>query len=197
VWHYAVLVGFDPQANLVYLNSGGERGLAMPAPAFLRTWNWGGNWAMVALRPGELPAQVDREQYLSAIATFAGVSGEAAAAPAWRAALSRWPQAPMPYLALGNLAYGQGNLPLALDYFRRGLRYNDGDPALANNLASVLGELGCPGAGIALLAPIRDGLAADSDWRPVLSGTLVELQGGTQRSTGFCAALLPDQRFPG
>ena len=34
VWHYAVLVGFDPGANEVYLNSGGEQGLAMAAPSF-------------------------------------------------------------------------------------------------------------------------------------------------------------------
>ena len=56
VWHYAVLVGLDAAANRVYLNSGAEQSLPVAAPEFLRTWDWAGRWALVVLRPGELPA---------------------------------------------------------------------------------------------------------------------------------------------
>jgi len=196
VWHYAVLVGFDPVANEVQLNSGAEQGLAMAAPAFLRTWNWAGRWALVALRPGELPAQAQPSPFIEAVAAFEQVAGSNAAAPAWRAALRRWPGEPAPYLALGNLAYAGGDLPLALDYYRRGLGVSPGDPALGNNLASVLGELGCARTAAALLEPIQAGLAAGSNWHPVIAATLAELALQTQGGSAWCAALYPGWAGP-
>lgn len=188
VWHYAVLVGLDPGTNRVFLNSGAERGLGMAAPAFLRTWDWAGRWAMVALRPGELPQRPVARRYLEAVAAFEIVAGSAAAKPAWRAALREWPQDPGPYLALGNQAYDRGNLFEAVDYYRSGLQRSDTDPALGNNLAAVLGELGCPLAGIALLGPIQASLAADSNWHPVLADTLAELAALPDTDSGSCAA---------
>lgn len=50
-WHYAVLVGADPARNRLILNSGTERGLAVPAPKFLRTWDWAGRWGLVSWSP--------------------------------------------------------------------------------------------------------------------------------------------------
>ena len=58
---------------------GTDRGLAMGAPKFMRTWDWGGRWAMVALRPGELPARAEAGRYLAeyrATRARAGVSAE-------------------------------------------------------------------------------------------------------------------------
>jgi len=191
VWHFAVLVGFDPKSNRVYLNSGTQQGLQMSAPSFLRTWDWAGRWAMVALRPGEMPEGVAPGPYLDAVATFEQVAGGTAAAPAWQAALRRWPLDGRPYLALGNLAYTRGSLAVAIDYYRRGLALDPGDPALGNNLASVLGEAGCREQGRALLQPIWAALPADSRWRPVLAGTLAELAAHPQLSGTAGTALCP------
>jgi len=190
-WHYAVLVGADPVANVVYLNSGGEQGLTMAAPAFQRTWDWAGQWALVTLRPGELPPGVDRARYIEAVAAFEAVAGLEPAGPAWRAALRAWPRDPRPYLALGNSAYAGGNLPIAADYYRRGLRVSPLDPALSNNLASVLGELGCPGEGTALLQRVQPGLPVDSPWQPVIAASLAELGGWAAPDAGFCMSLGP------
>jgi len=121
-WHYAVLVGADPARNRVLLNSGNRKGLEMRAPAFLRTWDWAGRWAMVALRPGELPADADPARYFAAVADFEEVAGTQAAEPAWRAALAAWPQDHRPRLALGNQAYAAGDLPAAVRHYREGLR---------------------------------------------------------------------------
>ncbi len=169
------MTGFNTSANRIYLNTGDKSGLAVDAPEFLRTWNWAGRWAMVVLSPGHMPAQASLSRYTEAVLAFEKVAGADSTAPAWQAALERWPQAPGPYLALGNRAYTGGNLALAVDYYGRGLRRTGSDTALANNLASVLGELGCAGAGIALLEPIHAGLPEASDWRPVTAATLAEL----------------------
>lgn len=67
-WHYAVVVGVDAGANRLVLNSGTVQGLEMPAPRFLRTWDWAGRWGLLSLRPGEIPARADPVRYLAAVA---------------------------------------------------------------------------------------------------------------------------------
>jgi tetratricopeptide (TPR) repeat protein len=190
-WHYAVMTGFDISANRVFLNTGDRSDVAVDAPAFLRTWNWAGRWAMVVLSPGQMPARASLARYTEAALAFEKVAGADAAAPAWQAALDRWPEAPGPYLALGNRAYLEGDLALAADYYGRGLRRNNSDPALGNNLASVLGELGCAGLGIALLEPIHAGLPEASGWHPVTAATLAELAAIAPGDRTACASAYP------
>jgi tetratricopeptide (TPR) repeat protein len=188
IWHYAVLVGLDTRTNRVYLNSAAEQAMPLAAPEFLRTWDWGGRWALVALRPGELPAGVDMARYISAVASFEQVAGYAAAVPAWQRALQQWPQDAMPYLALGNAAHASGNLQEAADYYHRGLHFNKEQSALTNNLAVVLGEAGCPRAGEALLRPIADRQSSDSRWGPALLATMAELAGQGGQDGPSCEA---------
>ncbi|MCB1677625.1 MAG: PA2778 family cysteine peptidase [Halioglobus sp.] len=188
-WHYAVLTGVDAATNRVYLNSGTNQSMDMPAGAFLRTWNWAERWAMVALRPGELPAQPDRQRYMQAVTDFEAVAGTPRATPAWRAAMRRWPRDARPYLALGNAAYAGGDLLVAIDYYRRGLQVRPGEPVLSNNLAALLGELGCPASGLLLLRPVAEGLEGNSSWGPVIDDTLAELTAAGRSEAGYCALL--------
>jgi len=175
VWHYAVLTGFDAARNRLYLNSGRDEGTTMNAPAFLRSWDWAERWAMVALKPGELPAGAEPTVYLEAATDFERVATPAAAKQAWQAAADAWPQQPLPHLALGNLAYRDKALARAAAHYRDGLTHNPANPALANNLASVLGELGCARGAEALLRPVTETLADDSPWKAAIDATLKEL----------------------
>ena len=175
VWHYAVLVGFDAGKNRMLLNSGLEREKFMPAPAFLRSWDWAGRWALLALAPGELPARPDADRYLAALADFERNASPDEARRAWLGALEQWPADARPYLALGNLAYAQGDLETAVDQYLGGMVLDRLDPALGNNLATVLGELGCARLGERMLQEILAGLAVDSPWRALMRTTLTEL----------------------
>lgn len=186
-WHYAVLIGFDVERNELRLNSGPEAAMAMDAPRFLRTWDWADRWAMVTLRPGELPATPDPARYLAAVADFESVAGSEAALPAWQAAADRWPGDPGPALALGNAAYSQGELAEAARHFKTGLALDPAHPVLANNLASVLGEAGCSRAGEVILQPVAKTLGADSAWRTALQETLAELAARPGRDPDHCA----------
>jgi len=51
VWHYAVAVGYDLDAQEITLRSGRERRLQLPLGTFEDTWRRGGHWAMLALPP--------------------------------------------------------------------------------------------------------------------------------------------------
>lgn len=188
VWHYAVLVGFDTGANRVYLNSASQQRMAVDAREFLRTWDWAGRWAMVALRPGELPAGAQPARFIEALLDFEAVAGPVPALPGWESARERWPQEPLPYLALGNQAYAVGDLRSAAQFYRRGLRYRALDGALTNNLASVLGEMGCPRAAEAILQPVVTARSDDAQWSPVFAATLAELAAQHGRDANSCAA---------
>lgn len=194
-WHYAVLVGYDVPRNAFQLNSGTEQGLWLPAPRLLRTWDWGGRWAMVALRPGQLPADAgtadeapgDPHRFFESLANFEAVAGNDAALPAWQAAAQHWPAHPGPALALGNHAYQQGQLAEAVRWFEQGLARKPEDPVLANNLASVLGEAGCARAGEAVLRPVAARLDRESVWAAAVDGTLEELAARSGGDPDRCA----------
>ena len=187
-WHYAVLTGFDTRKNHFFLNSGTRPQLPIGAGKFLRSWDWGGRWAMVALRPGELPARADPHRYAEAATAFELVASSAAAIAAWQAAAENWPHEPLAYLALGNLAHGDGDLQHAIAFYRRGLESNKLDPALLNNLASVLGEAGCPRTAELILQPFARTLGAGSKWKTEIDATLAELAGQAGSDAENCGA---------
>lgn len=186
-WHYAVVVGADPVRNRVVLNSGEQRGLSVTGASFLRTWDWAGRWGMVALVPGELPGRGDAARYLLAVADFEQVAGAAAAAPAYHAAVKQWPNDPRPHLALGNHAHSGGKQVEAARHYRTGLALAPADPVLGNNLASVLGELGCAAEARAALAAAQAHLPPDSPWRERLEATEKELGVANQPHGPDCA----------
>ena len=143
-WHYAVVVGYDTDAQRVVLRSGTEARLEMPAARFLATWDRAERWALVALPPGTLPAQADLASYMQAAAGLEAVGQGEAARRAYEAAASQWPGEALPYLGLANLAYGRGDLADAELGFRAAIARAPDEPVARNNRATVLLELGCP-----------------------------------------------------
>lgn len=186
-WHYAVVVGLAPARNQVILNSGTERGLQVPAPKFLRTWDWADRWGLLALEPGQLPARADPARYLAAVADFEAVAGADAATPAYRAALERWPDDPRTHLALGNQAYAAGQPVQAAGHYRDGLALAPDDAVLGNNHASVLGELGCRAEAETAIDRALASTATDGRWREQLEATRAELAAQPGKRSASCA----------
>jgi len=187
IWHYAVLVGFDASSGQVSLNTGTLQKEAMSAGKFGRLWDWGGSWAMVVLTPGEIPPAAKAESYFLAVANFEAVAGGKAAEPAWRAALPRWPDLAPPYMALGNLAYAEGHKSQAAALYQQGLVLDKNNVGLSNNLATVLGELGCPREGERLLQAKAAALQPDSAWIDIVTTTLEELGASAASNTVDCS----------
>lgn len=157
VWHYAVVVGFEPRRNRLLLHTGRRAWSRQPARAWLRRWDWAGRWAMVLLRPGEWPAAVDRARLLRALAAFEDAADPAAAGRAWRRASEAWPDEPIAWLGVGNAAHRRGDMPTAQEAYRRALALAPEQLPARLNLALSLEAEGAACEALAALGSPPDG----------------------------------------
>lgn len=172
-WHFAVVIGYDPELDVVILRSGTRRRHLQRRTDFLRTWQAGGNWAAVVTEADRPPATATGGGFIRALADAERSLPRSAVEAGHAAALERWPDDPLVLLANGNVAYGNQRLADAISLYRQLLTAEPGNVAGRNNLANALIDAGCPGAalaeaqqavaqlapGAALEAPVRDTLA--------------------------------------
>ena len=137
-WHYAVVVGYDLDKELVWLRSGTEKRFEMSMSTFQRTWARSQSWAFVALKPGSLPASIEPEAMIQALVSFGKTADVAAAKLAYGAAARRWPDNLVILTGLGNSAYVAGDLAGAATAFRAAISAHPDSAAAYNNLANVL-----------------------------------------------------------
>jgi tetratricopeptide (TPR) repeat protein len=156
VWHYAVVVGYDPQRRVLVLRSGTEPRLELSLHDFLATWRRADHWGLVLLQPGELPASDDLNGLVRAAAGLEAVGQPAAARQSYRAALRRWPDAANAWFGEANASYALGEPAAAEQAYRRVLALAPEHAAAYNNLAQLLAERGCRAAARTTL---RAGLA--------------------------------------
>jgi tetratricopeptide (TPR) repeat protein len=142
-WHYAVLVGYDADRNVAILRSGDTERLEMKWQRFARAWHYGGRFAMTVLRPDEIPAHAAPARFIEAAAGLEAAGQREAARTAYESAIARWPDEPLAWLGLGNLALAEGNRSAAADAYLRAILVAPQNAAARNNLASLLLDAGC------------------------------------------------------
>ncbi len=137
VWHFAVVMGYDRDRNVLLLHSGRTQAMEISMYAFERTWQRGGYWAMVALPTDQLPATAQPDPMARAIAALERVQ-PSAAQTAYRTALQKWPTQRALMLGAGNTAYALQQWSAAeAAYLVATQAYPDFADAW-NNLAEVL-----------------------------------------------------------
>ena len=154
-WHYAVVIGFDPDRREIIQHSGTHAFLAQPMRRWLRDWNLAGRWALVTLPPDQLPLAPDRERWLQTLADFEAVAEAQASLIAWQTAGQRWPETPLVWLGQGNSHYRLGETARAVAAFEQALALDPDQPAAAFNLAWLLLEQGDACAAADRLEPLR------------------------------------------
>lgn len=136
-WHYAVVVGYDLDKELVWLRSGTEKRFEMSMSTFQRTWARSQSWAFVALKPGSLPASVEPAAMVQALITFEKTASTADIKLAYTAAAKRWPDNLVILMGLGNSAFVSGDIPGAGAAFLAAISAHPDSAAAYNNLANV------------------------------------------------------------
>jgi tetratricopeptide (TPR) repeat protein len=146
VWHYAVIVGYDLDADRIYLHSGPEKAMPMGIETFERTWGRGGYWAMVVTTPQRIPAAATQRDALRAAVSLERVD-RAAALAAYRALHARAPDDRLTAFALGNAQLADGQAQQAVQTYRALLDHHPDFADGWNNLAEALARAGdLPGA---------------------------------------------------
>jgi hypothetical protein len=141
IWHYAVVIGFDRDRNLLILHSGRTANLEMSLYTFDRTWSRGGNWAMVALPPSRLPVTASPNFYAESVAGLERVD-PGTAQIAYETALKKWPDNRLFMLGAGNAAYGLKQLQSAEHHYQNLVNAHPDFADGWNNLAQALFDLG-------------------------------------------------------
>ena len=153
IWHYAVLVGYDPEQGFL-LNDGKAEPSRYSRRAFLRRWDWAGRWAISVHRPDQIPQHAVAERWIAAAAPFEK-SSPVIAETAYRSALARWPDDALVQAAWGAQRFGVGDLAESRIALRNAVALEPGNAAYANNLASLELARGCPAVALAVLDRIE------------------------------------------
>jgi hypothetical protein len=176
LWHYAVVVGYDLPARELIMHSGTKALSRMPLFTFEHTWARSGQWAFVALPPGQLPVSASEADVVDALVAYERLNTPDAAARAYRAASQRWPGNLVFALGLGNTLYASGQTRLAADVFEQAAKQHD-SAAAWNNLANARIKLGEREAAIhAASQAVRRAESVETRWRDAALSTLSEAQ---------------------
>lgn len=171
-WHYAVVVGYDLQANQILLHTGTTARRAMAIGLFEFLWIDGGRWAMVAVPPGRLPASAREAPYATSAAALEQAGRIAEAQRAYAALNERWPGNLVGLMGLGNTAYALGDKAGAEAAFRQAATLHPLAAAAFNNLAQALADQGKLDAA---LAAARKAVALGGTSRPAAEATLEQI----------------------
>jgi tetratricopeptide (TPR) repeat protein len=150
-YHYAVVIGYEPDSDVVIMRSGTNYRLLMSRQQFFSAWRKSGNWALTVLPPGKLPAAINLERYLRSIIALESVGQWGAAELSYRAVLRQWPASTLARFGLANTLRVQGKLDEAVAQYGEVLKLDAGHKPVRNNLADTLLRLGrCEQAAAAL-----------------------------------------------
>jgi tetratricopeptide (TPR) repeat protein len=143
-WHYAVVIGYDSARDRFILRSGVKRRDEWRARTFMVAWHQAHRWAMVILRPGEIPVIADPKLYLESAADFEHGATPEDALLAFDAAVKRWPSEAVAWIGRGTAQYRAGKLAEASQDYAAALRVDGSNAGARNNFAQTLLERGCP-----------------------------------------------------
>jgi len=161
VWHYAVIIGFDPAEQHFMLRSGNQRRQLFKAHRLLKTWDRADRWGVVVLNPGELPANMEVQAYTAAVAALEQVGSFDAALVSYQAGLQRWPDSSALKFGTANTLQQTGNQIRAIQMYEDLIAQKPDYWFATNNLAHTLALLGCKQRALNAISRYQDRAGSD------------------------------------
>ncbi|MCC2638508.1 MAG: tetratricopeptide repeat protein [Moraxellaceae bacterium] len=174
VWHYAVVIGYDSAADTVLLRSGTEKRVVVSRRRFMASWQRAEHWALVTTPADTIPVTANSQDWLGATSAFEALKRPALAETAYTAATRRWPEQALPWQALANARYAQGNAAGAEVALRSALQLGASAGAY-NNLAQLLLERSCRAAALSAITSAEAATDAAAH-QSVLAATRSEIE---------------------
>ena len=143
VWHYAVVIGYDPDAEELLLRSGTTANKRLSVNKFMRSWQRAGSWAFVALKPGEFPVNVDFNRYFQALTDMSNNASMQFMLELYLITSKQFTDKPIVWFALANSYLELNKYSQAVDAYLHVLTLDSNHIATRNNLAYGLAMLSC------------------------------------------------------
>jgi hypothetical protein len=183
LWHYALVIGYDLEAQTVILHTGVNEHRIVSMELFENTWRKGNYWLLAALPPEDGSDHFDPFVYVSAARDLIQVGQEQAGVTALKTASIQWSDYWLSYFLLGN-HFLQTNPQGALNWFKQGAQAGSDETSFLNNYAYALLFNDCAPQALEIIqratlldpdnAALKDSLA---EIRQNQSGTQAELNG--------------------
>lgn len=135
LYHYSVLAGYDLLDETVTLYQGDQEPAKEALDTFSRTWARSGSQGLLALPPGELPAEGGEGDILTSIIELEGAGQREEAIAGFRAFLVRYPKSWRGHFSLGGALYLSGNTADGIKHLETATKLAPDRPEPLNNLA--------------------------------------------------------------
>lgn len=145
-----VVVGMLGDGQVVMRSADRER-LILDQHTFIHAWHKRDNWAMVALRTDELPADHNLHRYLATVSQLEMAGYVQLAEQCYTTILYQHPHNDPAVFGLANTMFIQHHYRTAATFYSYLLKRDPSFTAAANNLAESLAALGCYSEAIELL----------------------------------------------
>jgi hypothetical protein len=199
-WHYAVVVGYQPDTQRVLLRSGTEKRRLERWSRFIASWAHADYWGLVIPRPGEIPASGPADDLAGELAGQEALLEPALVAATWDAALARWPDNPNLLFAAANARRANADTKGAAQLYHTLLMQAPQHMPARNNFADLLVQAGCPVSAERLIAPAQQATPALS---PAVAEAVRQTAADIARQRaqvsndpGHCRALTQDPTLP-
>lgn len=181
-WHYAVVVGYEPEHNRFVLRSGGKARKTERAPLFLRSWQQADNWGIVTVPPAVIPATATAQEWAEALAASEPFFDRAASELGYRTALERWPDNALLLFGAANFHYAGEQYEEAYRLYRQLLEREPRHVAARNNLGNLLLENGCANDAMSEMQIAQQGLEDEDPLSPAVQDSLARVQSALESS---------------
>lgn len=141
-WHYAVITGYDLDAQEVIMHSVITEDHRLNFSTFERTWQRGNFWMLAMLPADKTSGSLEPFTYLKACQDLLDTGHERTGLEALHSAIRQWPDYWLGYFLLGN-HYLPSAPQKAVEVYREGYSSAKNEALYLNNYAYALGELHC------------------------------------------------------
>ena len=175
LWHYAPVTGYDEGKRSILMHFSDRPNEAVPIATFAALWKRSGNWGVVLLPPGHLPASASSKTFLRSAYEFEKTGMMDDAIIAYRSALLRWPKDIDIIFALANAYYHSHQLTDAEQSYCKLLSLEPGHPLALNNLADLLCRTGRSRDALKVLGEV---VTDDIEIQSIIKATRKEIHNG-------------------
>ncbi len=151
IWHYALVIGYEPDSRQFLLRSGTQFRKSLPVATFTRTWRDANYWGLILLKPGELPALPRPGPLLAAGAALEAMGQHQAAWKTFGAVQQQWPETKESWLGLANAEYALSRPARAESLYREMISRFPDYLVAYNNLAVLLADRSCTKEALSLV----------------------------------------------